>query len=255
MQTIRRSPITLTSEGQQIVGIIHRTDGDKPRPGVVIYHGFLASKDTPHRMFVEAADALAQAGFIVLRADLRGRGDSDGASIDITPQADLNDSRAILNALATIPGVDGRLAVIGMSWGGLMASCLAGEDARVKAAVLWSSLPTTSLNWQPEFQTIDGREAAENWGQWVGRQFYDALPAFHPLDTFKNVRCPVLAVYGTADESVLPGEIAQFEDVVKAAGVPYEISPVEGGDHIFMNTAQKRLVIEHTVGWLVGVFH
>lgn len=255
MKSVQRSPITFSSEGQQIVGMVHRPADNLPHPGVAIYHGFLGSKDTPHRMFVEAAEALANAGFVVLRADLRGRGDSDGDSLDITPQADLNDARAMLDALAALPDVDGRLAVLGMSWGGLLASVLAGEDPRVKAAMLWSSMPTTALNWTPKFQTTNGREAAENWGQWVGKQFYDALPSFRPLDAFKGVRCPVLAVYGTADDSVPAREVAQFEEVVKIAQAPYEIIAVEGGDHIFMNAAQKQQVIERTVGWLSRVIH
>jgi dienelactone hydrolase len=248
-----RFPITFENEGQQLFGVIHRPEGDanQSHPGVAIFHGFLGSKDNPHRIFVQLADAVAQAGMIALRVDLRGRGDSEGDSIDITPQADLSDARKTLDVLTAQPGVDSaRIGIVGMSWGGVLAAALAGEDQRVKSSVLWSSVPVERFNWNPDFQTFDGREAAENWGLLVGKQFYEALPNFNPLSAMRTAHSSIQLIYGTADESVSTDDLAAFEETVRTANIRYEIVPIEGADHIFMDYRLKCDLIERTLRWL-----
>ena len=117
----QRAPVCLIVDDQQVYGFLHRpraTTG-KLLPGVLILHGFLASKDQPHRIFVTLAEALAQAGMVALRIDLRGRGDSEGESIDITPAADLADVAAALDYLAQRDDVDtSRIGLLGMSRAG-----------------------------------------------------------------------------------------------------------------------------------------
>jgi hypothetical protein len=252
MSPTTREPLVFENEGQKIFGIVHRPEQEGNAPAVAIFHGFLGSKDQPHRMFVDFAEALAEAGIVALRVDLRGRGDSEGDSLDITPRADLSDAHRTLDALAELRGADPeRLALVGMSWGGLLAAMLAGQDARVKACALWSAVPTPTLDWSPNFQTYNGREAAENWGMLVGRQFYEHLRDLRPLDEAKNARCPLLVVYGTADDSVPSQDIERFRQVVESE--PFDVIPIEGADHIFFSYRWKREVITQTVDWLKQV--
>jgi dienelactone hydrolase len=68
-----RESVTLTSAGQKMFGIIHRPAAPGTYPAVVLLHGFLGSKDQPHRMLVETAEALAKSSIIAFRVDLRGR--------------------------------------------------------------------------------------------------------------------------------------------------------------------------------------
>jgi uncharacterized protein len=246
-----RDSITFISEGHKLFGVIHRPDTPGKYPGVVVYHGFLGSKDQPHRMFVELAEALAAAGFVVLRFDLRGRGDSEGDSVDMTWRGDLADAQAGLNQLASLPDVDeNRLVVLGMSWGGILAPVIAGQDERVRAVVIWSAVPVASLDWKPDFTVIDGREVAENFAMLVGRQFYDTLPEFRPLDMAKNASSPVLLIYGSDDDQVNPQAVERFRQAMTA---PVEARVIEGGDHIFFRYVWKQSVIAQTVDWLKAV--
>lgn len=244
-----REPLVFESQSQKLFGVVHRPQTPTPVPAVLILHGFLGSKDQPHRMFVECAEALAASGILALRVDLRGRGDSEGASVDITPQDDLSDAEQAFAALASLPGVDaGRLGVLGMSWGAVLAAMVAGSEPRVKGCVLWSGIPTPALHWSPDFQTIDGREVAENWAMLVGKQFYDGLRDFRPLDTARTARCPFLVIHGTDDDSVPPGDIEQFRTAFPTDQVT--VQPIDGGDHIFFRYALKQQVIRQTVDWL-----
>lgn len=248
----QRAPVCLVVDGQQVYGFLHRPAGATNKlPAVLILHGFIGSKDQPHRIFVELAEALARAGMVALRIDLRGRGDSEGECIDITPEADLADVAAAVDYLAQREDVDaGRISVLGMSWGGTLAAVIAGRDRRVGPVVMWSSgIGELRWEWLPRLQVFDGREAAENWAQLVGRPFYEGLAELHPPAEVVMARGPFLVVYGTGDDDVAPTIPATVE-TLKAAGIPYEVMAVEGADHIFFSHAWKQQVIEATVAWL-----
>lgn len=60
-------------------------------PITFINHG---QKLEPHRLFVRMAEALAQAGYVSLRFDFRGSGNSDGDLADMTLAGELDDALA-----------------------------------------------------------------------------------------------------------------------------------------------------------------
>ena len=121
-----RDSIAYDSRGLKIFGVIHRgTDpAGRPSPGVVMYHGFMASKcQPPHRLFVQLAEAIAGLGIVSLRIDLPGRGDSEGDTIDMTAEGDLAAAQQVIDLLAMQPDVDGaRIGLVGISWGGVLAT-------------------------------------------------------------------------------------------------------------------------------------
>ena len=246
-----RAPITFESDGQKVFGVIHRPAGSTQgsRAGVAIFHGLLGSKDQPHRIFVTLAERLARDGFVALRIDFPGRGDSEGEGIDMTVTADMNAARKTIDALSADPEVDGsRLAVVGMSWGGSVAASLAGRDRRISSLALWSCVPD-ELEWRPEYEDFDGRDAQEMWGNLVGRQFFEGLREINPLHDIARARGPVLLAYGTADESVAPG-VDRARRALDAAGIAHEIVGIEGADHAFMRHAWERELIDLTCAWL-----
>lgn len=251
---IWREHVALESEGQMVSGFLHRPAGEieGKMPAVLMLHGLMAAKSQPpHRLFVKLADELAQQGIVSLRIDFRGRGDSEGDSIDVTPSADYNDTKVAFDFLAALPNVDtSRLAVVGISWGGTMAALLAGRDKRVAATVMWSSLPGGPSHWQPPFEDVDGRPAAYLWGNWLGRPFYEELWQLNPLAELKQSQAPLLLVYGTADEVVPAEALAATRVELEAAGIAFEVVAIEGADHVFMGHAWERQLLGCTAEWL-----
>jgi uncharacterized protein len=247
-----RAAITFTSGGLAIFGVLHRpADDSRLHPAVVMYHGFLAAKhQPPHRIFVRLAEALARIGIASLRIDLPGRGDSEGESIDITPAGDLQAAQDAVDWLLRQPGIDSqRIALLGVSWGGDLATMIAARDDRVGPLVLWSSAPS-ELNWQPQLELFDGREAQELWGNLVGRQFYDGLREINTLESIRHVRGPVLLVHGTDDEVVSAAQIDAARQVMNDAGVRHEVVSIGGADHIFMRYHWQQAAVTHTLAWL-----
>jgi uncharacterized protein len=248
-----RDPVVLENDGQKIFGVIHRPAGSPstPRPAVAIFHGLVGSKDQPHQLYVKLAEALARGGLIALRIDFRGRGDSEGETVDITPEADISDATKALDYLVAQPDVDPRhLGLIGHSWGGMIGACLAGRDARVAALVMWSSVPGGVMEWSPPFREIDGRQVAELWGNLVGRAFYEGLRHINTLREIRTTHAPLLIVYGTEDEAVSARSVEGATRRLTEAGVAHELVAIDGADHIFMRYEWEREAIDRTVDWL-----
>lgn len=117
-------------------------DAAGPVPGVVMAHGFSATKE----MGLDAyAERFAAAGYAVLAYDHRCLGASDGAPrqlVNIWAQA--RDYRHALTWLAARPEVDAqRLAIWGSSYSGGQVLLVGACDARVKAVV--ANVPFAAL--------------------------------------------------------------------------------------------------------------
>lgn len=119
----------------RLVGLLHRPQ--QPRPtGVLVIVGGPQVRAGSHRQFVQLARALARRGHAVLRFDVRGMGDSDGAPRAFTDLGE--DIRAALDAFtASMPVLRGVVL-----WGlcdGASAALLhhaAQADPRVRGLVL-----------------------------------------------------------------------------------------------------------------------
>ncbi|MCB1775058.1 MAG: hydrolase 1, exosortase A system-associated [Gammaproteobacteria bacterium] len=79
MSGLTEEALWLDHHGEQMLGILHRANGEPGRTGVVIVVGGPQYRVGSHRQFTLLARDLAAAGFPVLRFDYLGMGDSDGA--------------------------------------------------------------------------------------------------------------------------------------------------------------------------------
>ncbi|MCA9701418.1 MAG: alpha/beta hydrolase [Myxococcales bacterium] len=212
----------------------------------------------------EIEDALARAGFAVLRFDDRGVGDSELGD-DPTPGFDdlVDDGRRALAVLAGRPEVDPRrIIVIGHGEGALHASILAGERRRGPGKILGLVLlaaPGRNLR-----ELIYDEIRASMVGEAEGRvrlvvqqaqRVHDAalageeLPASSegardwmvqafaedPLARLRAVKVPVLALQGGKDFQVSPErDFAAVQGVLEAKGAKgSKVVLLEGLDHLF----------------------
>lgn len=129
--------VTFDSDGLALAGILHMPRGLKTgekRPGMLVLHGFGTSKDgaTP----LKAAEILEALGYVVLRFDMRGCGESGGERAWILCQDQVRDTSNALTWLARQPGVDGkRIGVFGHSFGAAVAVYAGGVDGRIAAVI------------------------------------------------------------------------------------------------------------------------
>ena len=128
---------TVPVEDFDLVGDLHLpvgADAASPVPGIVMSHGFSATRQMGLPAF---AEAFAAAGFAVALYDHRCLGQSGGAPrFDIDPWLQTIDMRCVLGWLAGRPEIDAdRLALWGSSFSGGESIVLGAVDPRVRAVI------------------------------------------------------------------------------------------------------------------------
>ena len=105
----------------------------------------------PDAVDTRIVHAMADAGFVTLRVDKPGVGDSEGPpSGEIDLQTELAGYTAALRQLAAMPGVDpGRIYVFGHSMGGVLAPYLSAA-VPVRGSIVYGTLVRTWFEYQLE---------------------------------------------------------------------------------------------------------
>jgi len=137
LQPSPQEPVTVPSDGLSLSGVVHKPHDLKAgerRPAVLILHGFGGHKDGPQQRW--SSNQFAAWGYIVLRLDYRGCGDSEGKRGWVLPMEQVSDTRNAMSYLASRPDVDPeRICLVGTSYGAAVAIWTAGIDARAKGVI------------------------------------------------------------------------------------------------------------------------
>ena len=246
--TVRREElVTFENQGQRIYGMIHRPDGAGPHPGVMLLHGFTGTRVEPHRIFVKLAREAAARGFVALRFDFRGSGESEGRFQDMTVSGEVDDAVRALDLLEGHVDVHPqRIGVLGLSLGGAVAALLAGKDPRVQSVVLWSAVADLAGVFGATMGGMLPRGDTDVGGDIAGGSFFAELPALHPLDAVGRYQGPLLVVHGTADATV-PHE--NGVRLYEAAPGEKHLELIEGADHTCNSQDWERRVLDLTLDW------
>ena len=129
--------VTFPSAGLKLSGVVHVPRGLKPserRGAFLVLHGFGSNKTSSNTM--APTKVLSDLGYVVLRFDMRGCGDSEGEFGRVICLEQVEDTRSALTFLAQHPAVDPqRIGLIGSSFGGAVAIYTGGVDERVAAII------------------------------------------------------------------------------------------------------------------------
>jgi 3-oxoadipate enol-lactonase len=258
-----------------------------PVPGRRLYYDLAGPEDGPvvcitHSLasdggsWAEQAPPLLQAGFRVLRLDMRGHGGSDSVAGDYTMQALAGDVATVLDALA-IP----RVHYIGLSIGGMIGQAFAIEHGAKLISAMWcDTLPASPTGaaamWEERMSTVrransleplaDG--TVERWftdafrqskpGRW--KQIRDTVAATTPAGylgcsaaimnfdftaKLPSLRIPVLVVCGADDPGTPASENRRLAGLVP--GGRYEEIP---GMRHFPNVEAPDAFNRIMIGWL-----
>ena len=245
------TPVVFSSQGQQIVGVVHSPVSTQPAPGVVLCHGFTGNKAEAHFLFTKLARRLCGEGIAVLRFDFRGSGDSEGDFRDMTVSGEILDAHAAVEFLADRPEVDrSRIGILGLSLGGCVAACTAGDLSLVKATVLWSAVSEPEM----QFASRRGDPTSDTveipGGHVLGRALFDELPGINPVASISRTKGPVLVVHGSDDASVDTYAARHYCTELKKAGVTCELAIIDGADHTYASEEHEAIVIERSATWL-----
>ncbi len=258
--------VNIDHMGQNIVGTVAMPDGEGPFPIVLLFHGFTGTRDelpvtgTEERMFGRAARWLAERGYASLRIDFLGSGESDGAWEDTTFTRQIADALVALEYASGLDGVDAeRIAIIGLSQGGLIASGTAAAAAdQIDTVILWSpvSSPPATYGGLLGSEWImaglaSGGEAVSGtlpWGAEIALRtgFYEELYTVDPVAELATYGGPVQVVVGIKDNIVFPQPLAGQVYLNYHEGVEQLV--VLDGDHIF-DIFVHEAVLDEAIIW------
>ncbi len=211
-----------------------RLDGPDGAPVVMLAHGIL----TDHRVWDGVAGRLVDAGFRVLRYDLRGHGESrSGGPYTMAQLAD--DALAVVDAFG-LP----RVHFVGSSLGGMLAQQLAARHGdRLISLTLanTAAVQPAAAAWQSRIDTVQrdghvGALADATLQRWFSPRFRESAPAMvermrsillatpaegyvgcagavrdlAQLELLRRIRVPTLVVAGANDEATPPTQSAQL---------------------------------------------
>ena len=207
----------------------------RPVPAILEYIPY-RKRDSMRGRDTQIYPWFAGHGYAGVRVDIRGSGDSEGVLRDEYLQRELDDGVEILRWLEQQPWCDGKVGMMGISWGGFNGLQIAAlRPPQLKAVISASStvdryaddvhhmggcLLGDNLSWAstmfaynscpPDPEIVGGRWR-EMWQQrlegsglwlktWLSHQRRDAYWRHGSIcEDFGAIQCPVMAVSGWAD--------------------------------------------------------
>src|SRR5215831_19019363 len=213
----------------------------------------------------QLADSLANAGFVVIRYDKRGVGQSGGRSEGVTLNDYADDQRAAIKFLTSRKDVDAkRIAVVGHGEGGLVSLMTAGAEKRVAAVALLATPGVTGSDLVLQQQqhalakmnisdaekqarvamqkrindaALSGKNHTQSTAD-VRRQVEDptfqSLLAADPAKLMARARQPVLVVQGELDAQVAPSNADRLATLAQTRKppLPAAVVKVPGVNHL-----------------------
>lgn len=218
---------------------LHVPEGPGPFAAVILVHGGAWVMGDRVNNVQPLLQPLSDAGFAWFTISYRLAGDvvrnPVGAALQLgTAETDVRRAVAFVKAHAAEYRVDpGRIALIGLSAGGQLASMEAlrpGSDGSVQGVVaFYAPTDLASLARTSSLIPENIRDAVQ------GTVFDDILMAglkeFSPINHVSASAPPFLLIHGSDDNIVPFAQSERFRDKLTAAGVRCELYRVEGGGH------------------------
>jgi dipeptidyl aminopeptidase/acylaminoacyl peptidase len=238
------------SEGNKIYGLLTVPFGDAPEGGhkaIVFIHGYIPPDQyrTTER-YVAYVDALAQAGFVVFKIDLRGFGESEGEPTGAYFSPDYSiDAIAALKSLQTLDYVDPE--GIGL-WGHSMAGNVTLRamliEPAIQAGVIWAGAVYSyddftrySIDDPSYSPTAPASSAGRRIGQLI-RETYGppntAEPFWRAVSLTEHIdllQAPIQLHHAVDDNVVTIDYSRDLAAVLNVAGKAYEFYEYAGGGH------------------------
>ncbi len=258
--------VEFPSDGLTLRGVLHVPDGaTAPRPAILLCHGFGGScRGAGHP---QLAAALVQAGYVVLRFDFRGCGESDGEKGSVICEEEVADVRHALDFLAARPeAATDRIGIVGASLGGSVALQATATDPRLKLCAAngaigdgerrFRSQYPDEAAWRAFTARLEGakRRRAETGGPTMIDRFdivqipeanraglppgavmqftaetAESMRRFSPERTVAKIAPRPLLLIHPREDAVVPA--SESEAIVAAAGANAELHIVESRNH------------------------
>lgn len=267
-------------EGNSLPAYFLRPDADRsPRKTLLVISGF---DGTAEESYFQAGAAAVERGFNVLLFEGPGQTGTLRLYPDLTFRPDYEvPVRAVIDYTLGRPEVDpGRLALLGISFGGYFSIRAAAHEPRIKALIpnspiidlhryMAAFLGFDAVKTEEDLTPDEAAElpddvlpAADKWGLFnVCRRFgvprlgayFEFLKQFRVGPALQNITCPTLALVGEGEGAESLAQAREYLEGVSGPGQLYQFSVAEGADaHCQFNNPS--LSNHVTLDWLDELF-
>lgn len=227
--------IVYISDGLKVRGILIEPahgGAKKRRPAVVFNHGGVDGIPSP---LLKRGKELAEAGYVVFAPSYRGEDGSEG-EIEVAA-GEVDDVLNAVKMLRTMPNVDEkRIAMIGASHGGIITLLAIEKDHSIAAAVCAYGV-TNTFTWY-KYLVDNGFDVSDALSMKVyGKGPEDRPDAFRrraPALDAKQIRTPLMLIYGEKDTTVPPSQGAEMAQALDAENLFYELRIIPDVGHGFL---------------------
>jgi carboxymethylenebutenolidase len=205
----RREWVTVKHDGRSVESTVAYPQAQGKAPGIVVIHEIFGLTDWVEKV----TDEFAEAGYLAIAPDmLSGMAPNGGRTKDfpengagqaiqkLSPDQITADLNAVADFVSKLPTCNGKVCVVGFSWGGGQAYRFATNRKNLAASFV----------------------------------FYGPSPE---AATFANIQAPVYGFYGGTDTRINSG-IPAAQEGMKAAGKLFEPVIYEGASHGFMRSGE-----------------
>jgi carboxymethylenebutenolidase len=212
----KREWVTVKHDGRAVESMVAYPQSKEKAPAMVVIHEIFGMTDWVENV----TDEFAEAGYIAVAPDLLsgmapnggrtkdfpasgggGFGPVGQAIMKLPPEQITADLNAVVDYCRSLRSCNGKVCVVGFSWGGGQAFRFATDRKDLSAAFV----------------------------------FYGSPPA---QDTMASIQAPVYGFYAGNDTRI-GSTIPQTQEQMKAAGKFYEIVSYEGAAHGFMRSGEQ----------------
>src|SRR6185312_11607589 len=207
---LEAADVRIPAKDGTIAAYFAKPAGKSNLPVVLLVHEIWSV----HEYFKDLCRRLARLGYLAVAPDLFGRqGDPTSLERDEifskivsrVPDAQVMADLDAAAAWAPSQGGDAnRLGMTGFCWGGRMTWLYAAHNAKLKAAVAW-------------YGKVEGAP--------------DEMKPRHPVDLARELKAPVLGLYGGADAGIPNDGVDRMREALKSAGKPSEIHTYTDAPH------------------------
>lgn len=228
-----------SSDGLRLAGILHFPEKIR-NTGVIICHGYTGSKDT--NFIPELGEILEENGFLTLRFDFSGNGESEGRFEERTWSHYVKDLKNAIQFLEENEDIE-NICVIGFSMGAAISIIEYNRYHNFDYLILLAPLlsPTEHGFTLKQFERLENDgyiEFTDSHGRKrrLSRAYFEDMEEHDIMKYAQALDIPVLIIIGDQDNVVGTKNCLILDKRLKP---PHKLAILSGENHVFHNKGEK----------------